>query len=112
MTDDRHEIAGDARLRDSKDKQVGIRWPVALDQRLDDLVSRANDAGAGTNRRETLSALLLATDMTGDELVATVREYRMALVRDAPLSGQPEDTSVLQFRSHRPGPRTTAPRSS
>lgn len=103
MTADRHSVSGTARLRDSQDKQVGIRWPIALDQRLDDLVGRANDAGASTNRREALSALLLEADFSGPELAQLVVRYRTALVRDAPLEASSGD--VLRFPSHRPGPR-------
>ncbi len=106
MSDDRHSVQGSDRLRDSKDKQIGIRWPIALDQRLDDLVLRANDAGAGTNRRETIAALLLAADLSGDQLVDVILRFRTAFVRDAPLSSVGSGADVLEFRAHGPGPRT------
>ncbi|SEB99924.1 hypothetical protein SAMN04489844_1478 [Nocardioides exalbidus] len=105
---DRHSVPGGDRLRDSKDKQVGIRWPVALDQRLDDLVQRANDAGSNTNRRELIAALLLAADHDGDGLNDVVRTYRKAVVRDAPLAPDDHGADVLDFERHRPGPRTSA----
>ena len=106
MSDDRHSMFGDDRLRDSRDKQVGIRWPMALDQRLDDLMERANDAGANTTRRETLAALLLAADYSGDDLVVLIRRYRTATVKDAPLNLTVGLDNVLKFTSHKPGPRT------
>lgn len=106
MVEDRHSVSGDDRLRDSKDRQVGIRWPMALDQRLDDLMDRANDSGANTTRRETLAALLLDADFTGDELVELIRRYRTALVKEAPLSVVPAKGNLFELRSHRPGPRT------
>ena len=106
MATNRHTVQGDERLRDSKDKQVGIRWPIALDQRLDDLVARADDAGASTNRRELIAALLLAADLTGTQLVEVVMTFRTALVKDAPLTPENHGVDVLEFRAHKPGPRT------
>ncbi|KQY55817.1 hypothetical protein ASD11_15040 [Aeromicrobium sp. Root495] len=103
MNDERHSVSSGDRLRDSKDKQVGIRWPIALDQRLDDLVERANNAGASTTRRETIAAILLVADHTGEELVEILISYRRALVRDALL--EVSDADVIQFKAHRPGPR-------
>lgn len=108
MSGDRHTVNGEDRLRDSKDKQIGIRWPIALDQRLDDLVLLANDSGAGTNRRETIAALLLAADLTGDELLEAIRRFRTAKVKDAPLTPGAHGASILEFRAHGPGPRTPA----
>ena len=104
----RHSVPGGDRLRDSKDKQVGLRWPVALDQRVDDLVERANDAGGNTNRRELIAALLLAADYDGDALADLLKKYRTAAVRDAPLRPEAHGADVLDFAKHKPGPRTTA----
>lgn len=106
MATDRHSVSGDERLQNSKDKQVSLRWPMALDQRLDDLMERANDAGAGTNRRETIAAIVLAADYTPEELAELVKVYRTARVVDAPLNPVMTGDNVLEFRDHRPGPRT------
>lgn len=105
MTRDRHSVPLDARLCSSQDRQVGLRWPVALDRRLDDLLDRAEDAGERTNRRELIAALLLAAEYDGDELRELLRTYRTALVRDAPLATDVEDGNVLKFEPPSPGPR-------
>ena len=107
MAGERHTIPGDANLCDSQDKQAGIRWPIALDQRLDDLVARARSAGDRTNRKELLAALLLDSDPTGDDLREILRRYRVAAVRDAPLALPNSSDNVLEFRHHRPGPRVS-----
>lgn len=99
-----HSVSGSDRLDGSKDKQVGLRWPVALDRRVDELVLRANDAGARTTRRELVAALLLATDGSGEDLVDRVIKYRRALVRDAPL--ETPTAEVLEFPAQGPGPRS------
>lgn len=78
---------------------------MALDQRLDDLLDRADEAGERTNRRELLAAILLNADFTGDELSALLRAYRRAAVGDAPLAQRGANADVIEIRSHRPGPR-------
>jgi hypothetical protein len=106
MTRERHSVNPEERLRDSADKQVSIRWPIALDQRLDDLLDRADAVGENTNRRELLAALLFDADPSGDELRDLLQRYRTALVREAPLGDVEVKGDVLLFRKHRPGPRT------
>lgn len=100
MTEKQHP---EERLDASRDRQVSFRMPLALDQRLDALVQRAIDAGERTNRREVLSALLLATDLNGDGLGETLRAYRRATVSVAVLD-VPEG-NVISFQRHAPGPR-------
>lgn len=97
-------------LSRSRDKQAAFRWPLALDKRLDELVTRAEEAGERTNRRELLSALVLAADMSGEELGAILRQYRTCDVRAALLgiSGD-EASNVVELRRHPPGPRTADP---
>lgn len=106
MARQRHTVPGDTRLRDSQDKAVSIRWPIALDKRLDDLVDRANASGENTSRRELLAALLLDADHTGEELGYLLRTYRTAAADQAPLEVDRDDGNVLSFEAHKPGPRT------
>lgn len=94
----------DTRLVASKDRQLGFRWPLALDQRLDALVERANDAGEKANRREVLAALLLAADPSGEQLGAMLRAFRTATVAEAILDA--DIATVFEFPVHKPGPRT------
>ena len=107
MSKERHSIAAHARLRDCKDRQVSFQWEIALDQRLDDLVSRATSAGERTNRRELLATLLLHTHYSGEELGKMLRRYRTANVADALLepSSASDEASVIEFIAHGPGPR-------
>ena len=94
------------RLTHAKDRQFGFRWPLALDQRLDDLVERATDAGEKTNRRELLAALLLDAAYDGEDLGRLLRRYRTSSVRDAMLvPGEGVDGDVIEFPRHKPGPR-------
>lgn len=108
MTRDSDRVSLGELLHRSKDKQAALRWPLALDQRLDDLVVRAEAAGERTSRRELLSALVLAADMTGEDLGRVLRKYRTCTVRAALLdtSGD-EEANVVELRRHRPGPRTS-----
>ncbi|MAO80514.1 MAG: hypothetical protein CMH82_07625 [Nocardioides sp.] len=92
----------DTPLSECPDRQLGFRWPVALDQRLDQLVERAGSVGEKTNRRE-----LLAADHDGADMSALIRKFTLASVGDAVLV-EPGDESadVIEFRHHSPGPRT------
>ncbi|MFF1876605.1 hypothetical protein [Leifsonia sp. NPDC058230] len=91
-------------LRDSKDKQVSFRWPMALDQRLDALVDRAEAAGERTTRREVLAALIANADLAGAELGELIRGLRRARVGDVVLDADPKD-NVVTLLNYRPGPR-------
>ena len=104
MEEHRRAIPASERLDGSRDRQVSFRIPLALDQRLDALVQRAEDAGERTNRRELLAALLYAVDLSGDNLGDALRAYRRATVRDAVLDVDVEN--IVEFARHAPGPRT------
>lgn len=93
----------DERLIASRDRQVGLRLPNAIDQRLDALLARSIDAGERTNRRELLAAIIFGTDMSGEELGGMLRSYRRATVKDALLDVEPGNVTYL---THKPGPRT------
>jgi hypothetical protein len=90
------------RLASSRDRQVGLRFPFAIDQRLDALLGRAVDAGERTTRRELLAAIILSIELSGDDLGALLRTYRRANVRDALLDAHQDNVTYL---SHKPGPR-------
>lgn len=111
MPTERHPVRVDELLRTSRDKQVGLRWPYAVDQRLDALVERAVTAGERTNRRELLAALVFSVAPTGDELGGILRSYRLAtigdVILDARISGK-----VVSLVNHKPGPRSVDPSAS
>lgn len=100
MSDER--VDGAERLVASRDKQVGLRLPLAIDQRLDALMARAVDAGERTTRRELLAAIILEAEHTGDELGLLLKKYRRAKVADAILDAEPTNVAYI---SHKPGPR-------
>jgi hypothetical protein len=89
----------------SRDKQVGLRLPLAVDQRIDALLARATAAGERTNRRELVAALLATIDLSGDELGAVLRKFRTSRVSEVLLDREDFDAGVIALRSHRPGPR-------
>ena len=100
-----HAVHLDDNLSRSPDRQVGVRWPVSVDDRLDRLVRSAENAGERTNRRELLAALVATCEREGDALGEVLRRYRTMRVRDA-LPAQPPGTTVVHLADHRPGPRT------
>lgn len=93
----------ESRLAACQQRQITLGLPAPLNERLDRLVELADDEGARTNRKELVSALLLAATENGSELAETVRRFRRARAQDAAVSG--DLASVLEFREHRPGPR-------
>jgi hypothetical protein len=104
MAGKQHPVLMSELLRDSKDKQVSFRWAMALDQRLDALVRRAEDAGERTTRREVLAALIAHADYSGEELGDLLRALRRARVGDVVLDAEAHD-NVVNLQSYRPGPR-------
>jgi hypothetical protein len=96
-------IGAGGKLVDSPDKQPGFRWPVVVDQALDRLVGAANEAGAGTNRKELIAALVATNGrLSGERLGKMVRSYRTMTVKQA--LGESED-GVVWLMHHGPGPR-------
>lgn len=94
----------DTRLDDCLRIGLGTDVPFPLNQRVDELVRVANEAGAGTNRRELVSALLLHAPEDAETLSKRIVDYRRACASDAALqTGQLAD--VLEFRRHPRGPR-------
>lgn len=93
------------KLRNCREDQIGVSVPRPLNGRLDGLVELANEAGEKTNRKELLSALILAADENGEDLAAAVRQYRTAIAADAVIEGQ-DDRRFLAPEPPRPGPRS------
>lgn len=88
----------DARLAEVASKQPGLRWPVPIDARLDDLVDYANAAGAATTRQELLAALVLSAPTGPEKLRNAVLRLRTATVREAALG-----SDVGEYVIRRPG---------
>lgn len=98
----------DGNLSRSTDRQVGLRWPVPVDDRLDRLVDRAIEAGERTNRKELLAAIVASCDLDGNALGGLLRRYRTMKVRDV-LPTQPTGQTVVHLADHRPGRRAGRP---
>jgi hypothetical protein len=93
-------------LLEAPTKQPGLRWPLPIDLRLDDLVSRANRGGANTNRQELAAALILSSGTDPAALFEAVLALRRAMVREALLDVEAAGGLPL----HGPGRRTRKPR--
>lgn len=106
MTGMRHSVDASELVRDSRDRQVSFRFPLALDQRLDALMARAIAAGERTNRSELLLALILDCDYTGEDLGQLLRRLRTSTSGEAVLDKPVPADNLLQFAEHKPGPRT------
>ena len=106
MAETRHSVNATELLRTSRDRQVSLRLPLALDQRLDALVERATNAGERTTRAELLQALILDCGLDGVGLGDRLRHLRTASCGDAVLDHSVPGDNVLQFSGHKPGPRT------
>lgn len=102
---DEHAFELGELVRSTKDKQIGIRWPIPVDARLDALMDRATDAGERTHRRELLAALVATTDLDGEALGELLRRYRTMRVREVLLDA-PANANVVHITGHRPGPRS------
>ncbi|HEU0086240.1 MAG TPA: hypothetical protein VFQ77_01055 [Pseudonocardiaceae bacterium] len=92
-------------VRTAKDKQIGVRWPIPVDARLDALMERAVEAGERTTRREVVAALVATTDLDGEAIGRLLRKYRTMRVREV-LLDTPADARVVRIAGQRPGPRS------
>lgn len=92
------KVDPDARLAEVASKQPGLRWPIPIDDRLDRLVGVANHAGAATNRKELLAALVLAAPTAAEKLRNAVVTFRIATVRQAALGSDVGDVGEYELR--------------
>lgn len=100
-------VAADASLPSSQDRQFNFVWPLAIDNRLEALVDRANAVGAGTTRKELLAAILLMCESDSAALAEAVVRYRVSRVTDALLDTAPDPAGYIDFGTRRPGPRSS-----
>lgn len=101
-------LPADSRLRDAPEGSVGLALSRPISDRVDALVDLVESAGERTNRKELIAALILAAPPGADQLAATLRGYRQALVRDALLDPQHAGATV-PVEAPRPGPRRRKP---
>lgn len=87
----------DERISSGASRQIGVRWPTGVDQLLDVLVERANEAGANCNRKELTASLVVESyAMTGEQLRDMLISYRQVKVSDVLLA--PTDTNATSAR--------------
>jgi hypothetical protein len=103
--DGRVPLEPDDLVSDCPEFQVGLSLPGPLTGRLDGLVELAHAAGERTNRKEIVSALLLAAPESPQGIADTIRRYRAATVRDAMIEGQDEQRFRDPDRPSGPRPR-------
>jgi len=93
----------DARLALCQEQPASLSFVAPINERLDQLVELADEAGARTTRKELLAALILAAPDSAVALRDAVLTYRTSRARDAAVQSDPD--RVLELRPHRPGPR-------
>ena len=96
-------ISPETRLVHCEQQATSLAFVAPINERLDQLVERADEEGARTTRKELLAALILAAPEEGATLRDAVLSYRTSRARDAAVGGDP--ARVLELRRHRPGPR-------
>jgi hypothetical protein len=91
-------------LHETEERSIGVTVPVVLSQRLDRLVSRAEQAGARIIRKDLVAALILAAPEDPEKLHKLFTRYRTAKAADAELSGD-QDATILRLQRPKPGRR-------
>jgi hypothetical protein len=86
---------------------VGTNLPGPINERLDLLITRANEHGARTTRKEALAALILAAPEERQRLFDLIVAFRRANAGSAGLRDS-DPGQVLEFRRHPRGPRKRA----
>jgi hypothetical protein len=104
MPDDNLELSADLRLDRSPKSKYLFSLPVALSQRLDELVTCVHAVGGTANRGEVVAAAIMATDLDGSHLDGLLHDYRVATVGDLKIEGGGPNVVRLPMR-RRPGPR-------
>ncbi len=94
---------GGARLHRCHDVPVGVRWPFPLEQRINELLAMAEEAGEKTNKTELVAAFAYASPSDATSLASVLRSYRIASAADALLA--PPADNVVRLVRKGPGPR-------
>lgn len=103
MADEDLTAPGEARLRGCHDVPVGVRVPFPLEERLNQLLQLADDAGQRTDKTELVAAFLYASPADAEGLEAVLHSYRIASAGDALLA--PPADNVVRLKRRGPGPR-------
>lgn len=91
----------------SAERNSGVSWPLAIDRRLDQILSVAADVGERTTRKELVAAILLSFEPDEESLNEVLRRFRKARIADALLDAPDEADGVVTFIPNQAGPRST-----
>jgi hypothetical protein len=93
------------RLKEAKERGVGVDMPVPLHERLNELSDLVYDAGyERPSKKKMLASIVLAAPADAEELDRLLRAYDRARVSDALVTSKPEG-AVVEFPHRRSGPR-------
>lgn len=88
----------------SATKPAAISWPFAIDRRIDQLVSHANEACANTRRDELIAAIVAAAETEPEGLLHAVIAWRKLQVLDVVLEVE-QAAQIVTIPRYRPGRR-------
>jgi hypothetical protein len=88
-------------LADEPTKQPGLRWPISIDIRLDELVDTANGGGVATTRQELVTALVLDAPADSNRLRRAIVKLRTARVPDVLVNPDSERRPRRRGRARR-----------
>lgn len=70
-------IERETRIERCPSIQTNVRWPVPVDQRLNELLERVATGGGEATRSQLLAALVSEAPVDREELEGLLREYRL-----------------------------------
>lgn len=100
----RQRLAAETPLPSCPERNVGMAFCDPISDRLDRLVSFAEESFDRTSRKELVASLILAAPADGTALLEMIRAYRRSTAEQARLDGREAGTPVTA-PDRRPGPR-------
>lgn len=101
MTDS-PEIERDSPIESCGKVQTSVSWPVPVDQRLNEMLSKVSAASTGDiSRSKLLAAIVSATSADGRKLERLVKRYRALTAGDVVL----QEAGPIIVPDRRPGRR-------
>jgi hypothetical protein len=102
----------DDRLVEAAPKQLGQRIPEPLHRRLEELCDIVYDAGVPRRptKAEIVAALVLGAPEDAARLQEMLATYGRARVQDAFVGETHGESSVIELKPRKPGPRRGGPR--